>query len=89
MHALPKTIASPAAEIVIASAPWWQIVGHHAPSTSGAQNVEDAVHDHAVGVLPRPTISSFSLRNGEKWLHDRPLGIRGITWIKWGALCLR
>jgi hypothetical protein len=54
MEVLPGPIVAPAREVLVSRRPADQIVGQEAPSTAGADEVQEAVDDFATIYAPRP-----------------------------------
>lgn len=52
-YSLPGPVVAPVPEVVLDRRPGREIVGHHPPLATRAQDVEDAVHDLPKIVLPR------------------------------------
>lgn len=74
MDSLPVSLLGPEAEVVVASFPVRQIVGHHPPGTACSDDIENAVEVAAPRLLPQLTPQSiWTIR--KKWADDFPLGI--------------
>src|SRR5262245_59534138 len=77
----PGAVVAPLVEVVVASAPWGEVMRHHPPGAAAAEDVEDAVEDLAEIDRARPTPW---LGGREEALEAFPLGPGQIGRVGFG-----